>query len=354
MNDAPDAAPTAGSAPGAVPLVSVLIVSWNCRDDVLRCLESLARQELEGEMEVILVDNASTDGTVEAIRHRHPAVTVIENRVNVGFPRANNQALAVASGRYVLFLNPDTEVGKGTLAACLNTLEAEPDVGMVGCRLVYPDGTTQYEGARRPYRLGDLVFQSLYLHMLFPRHPLFARQLMGDWDHRGERDVEAIMGAFMLVRRSVAEGVGGLPDEVFMYHEDLAFCLRVRRAGWRIRYRGDVTTVHHSGRSSARSSARLYLLEGEYKTRLIREYQGPVYGLLARAVIAGRSLLRLGIATVGLLPGLGRLRRRYPRVFHPERHLLQLVWSVAPWAVSHLVPRTPTGPPDGSQTEAPR
>ncbi len=339
------------SATGA-PDVSVLIVTWNSREDVLRCLGSLERQEGDLSLEVIVVDNASTDGTVAAIRERFPESVVRENVGNVGFPRANNQALELAHGRHVLYLNPDTEVGEGTLAACVEALESDREVGMVGCRLVYPDGTTQYEGGRRPYRLGDLFFESLYLHMFFPNHPLFSRHLMGDWDHRGERDVEAIMGAFMLVRRDIAEDVGGLPEEVFMYHEDLAFCLRVREAGWRIRYVGGATTTHYSGRSSARSSAKLYLLEGEFKVRLIREAQGPLFGALARLLFGVRSLLRLILAAVAyVVPGLGGVRRRYPRVFHLRKHYHQLVWSFAPWAVSSLLPRPE---PDGTQTEAPR
>ena len=101
-------------------------------------------------------------------------------------------------------------------------------VGVVGCRMIYPDGRIQYEGGRRDYRLRHLVWEAFYLHELFPRSALFAHQLMGDWDHHGRRDVEALLGAFMLARAEVARAIGGLPDEVFMFHEDLAFCLRAR------------------------------------------------------------------------------------------------------------------------------
>lgn len=339
---------------GTTPVLSVLIVTWNCRDDVLRCLASVHDQAGGVPLEVIVVDNASSDGTAAAVRAAFPDAVVVENRGNAGFPRANNQALSRATGRYVLFLNPDTEVGEGTLAACVAALDADGTLGMVGCRLVYPDGSTQYEGGRRPYRLADVVFEGFYLHMFFPRHPLFARQLMGDWDHRGERDVEAIMGAFMMARREVATAVGGLPEDVFMYHEDLSFCLRVRRAGWRIRYLGGVTTTHHSGRSAARSDATLYLLEGEAKVRLVRESQGRVAGAAARAVFGFRSLLRLCFALATRpLPGLGGARRRYPRVFNARQHWHQLVWSVFPRAVRGLIPRAAEGS-EMPETEAPR
>src|SRR5690606_31348674 len=167
--------------------------------------------------------NASSDGTAQAVREHFPHVRVISNSVNVGFPRANNQALACARGRYVLYLNPDTEVRPGTLGACVAELDANPDIGVVGCRLESPDGTIQYEGARNTYRFRHLAFELLWLHMFFPRSRIFGDHRLGSWDHRGTRDVEAVSGAFMMVRRELAVRLGGLPDDVFMYHEDLSF-----------------------------------------------------------------------------------------------------------------------------------
>lgn len=323
----------------AAPDLSVIVVSWNVREHVLRCLGALQERSEGLELQVVLVDNASTDGTVEAVRARFPAVRVLANDRNVGFPRANNQGLAEARGRHVLFLNPDTEVGPGTLARCVAELDAHPDVGLVGCRLEYPDGSVQYEGARRDYRLRHLLWEAFWLHRLLPRSPVFASQLMGDWDHRGVRDVEALMGAFMMARRVVVEEVDGLPENWFMYHEDLSFCLKVRRAGYRVRYLGDVVTVHHTGRSTARSPAELELLEGPVRVALIRERSGLFWGVLARILFGVRSLVRLAIAAAArLVPGLGRVRKRYPRVFALDRHWLHLVWTVAPWVVRGRMP----------------
>ena len=324
------------------PDITVIVVTWNVRELVLACLEALTRRAQNVTLEVIVVDNASSDGTVEAVAETFPRVRIMENTENVGFPRANNQALWLARGRQVLFLNPDTIVGEGTLVACLRELDHDPEIGMVGCRLVYPDGSLQKECARRHYRLRHLLWEAFYLQVRFPDHPIFADQLMGSWDHLGRRDVEALTGAFMMVRRPLALRVGGLPEDLFMYHEDLAFCLRVARAGYRIRYLGDLITLHAHGSSASSSPLTLSLLEGPVRVALIRAAWGSMAGWAARGLFVLRSLSRLIIAWVGaLVPASATARRRYPRVFEPRRHWLNLVWAVAPWAVKSRMPMAP-------------
>lgn len=334
----PGGADPAGASEGAADLsagegpdLTVVVVTWNARELALRCLESVYAGAAPVAVEVIVVDNASADGTAAAVRGRFPRAVVVENRENVGFPRASNQGLARARGRHVLFLNPDTVVGAGTLAACVGELDREPEVGVVGCRLVYPDGRVQYECARRTFRFRHLVIEALHLHVLFPRHRIFGDQLMGWWDHTGRRDVEAISGAFMMVRRELAEALGGLPEEVFMYHEDLSFCLRVRRAGWRIRFLGDDEVLHLGGGSSRLSGPVPPVAEGEYKLRLIREADGPAFAALGRGVLLARASLRLlaAVAANGVL-GWSSLRERHPRLFDLRAHLRDLRWCLSP------------------------
>ncbi len=319
--------------------LSIVIVAWNVRALVLQCIAAIRAGQGALPLEIILVDNGSGDGTVEAVRDAYPEVAIIANRENLGFPRPNNQGLERARGKYVLFLNSDTLVGDGTLERCVAELERDPTVGLVTSRLVYADGGVQYEAGRNRYLLRHLLWETLYLHMLLPRSRVFAHHVMGDWDHLGTRDVDAVSGAFMMVRREVAERVGGLPEDLFMYHEDLSFCLRVRRLGYRIRYLGEVETVHLAGRTTRKNQLRWYLLEGEVKTRLIREAQGPTAAAMARALFGVRELIRLPVSMVGaLIPGFGRVRERYPALFHVERHLLQLAWSISPRLVRPLLP----------------
>lgn len=324
------------------PTLSILICSLNVREHLERCFASIYGREQDVDFEVVLVDNASSDGTVEMVRERWPLVRIIANHANVGFAQANNQALARARGEFVLFLNPDTELGPDTLRRCVQELRDDPGIGMVGCRLLYPDGQIQYECARSAYRLGDLFIEALYLHRFFPKHRLFGRQLLADWDHEESRDVEGISGAFMMLPRSLADQLGGMATEVFLYHEDMDLSLRVRQNGYRVRYVADVWTVHHTSRSTVGKwlDPDWALLELETNIRLIRQLQGRGAAALARAAYLGRSIGRMGIALGGRLAP-ARVRGRYATVFSVRRHALQALWSVSPRLVEHRLPRAP-------------
>jgi N-acetylglucosaminyl-diphospho-decaprenol L-rhamnosyltransferase len=321
--------------------VTIVIVTYNNRHFMGPCLGSI-RAHAGVPVQVVVVDNASSDGTPELIAAEFPEVELVRNAGNVGFPPACNQGARLARGGHVLFLNPDTELLPGALPACVAELAGDPGVGIVGCRLSYPDGRIQYAGGRNEYRLAHLVGELLYLHVLLPSHPRFGHHLIGDWDHTGVRDVEAVSGAFLLIRREALAAVGGMPAEIFMGHEDLAICLRVRRAGWRVRYRGDVAIVHVHPEPSPERSRRVMVLEGAIKVSLIRERDGALAGAAARVLFGVRSALRLAVAGVALLiPGLGGVRRRYPRLFSAGLNLDLLLWSISPRLVERRMPRAP-------------
>ena len=319
-------------------LLSVIVVAWNVADLTDACVRSVLREGRGLDLEIILVDNGSTDGVSERIRRAHPQVRILRNEQNIGFPAANNQALLSARGQHVLFLNPDTEVHAGTLQRCVERLERDASVGVVGCRLELGDGRTQLEGARRAYRLRHVLAEVLYLHMLFPHNRWAGDHRMSWWDHRGEREVEAVSGAFLMTRKSVADQIGGLPQELFMYHEDLAYCLRARRAGWRVWYQGDVDTLHHWRQSSSRSPLALDLLVSECRILLVREAQGRVASWAARIVWGLGSALRALVALGGTFAPR-RITAQYPRVFDTRRHAQQTLWAFLPGLFAQRIPR---------------
>ncbi len=321
--------------------LTIIIVTWNVADLLRDCLHSI--QETAGDLphEVIVVDNASTDGVDAMIERDFPDVRFLRNSFNVGFPHANNQALPFGNSEYILYLNPDTRVGPGTLQRCVDILDHAPDIGLVGCRLDLTDGSVQPDGGRRAYRLRHLLIESAYLHMFFPRSRIFGDLNLTWWDHRDSREVEAVAGAFMMVRREIATDLGGLPEDLFMFHEDMSFCLRVRGRGWRIFYCGEVGILHYSQVSSSRSNLRLDLLRSECRFMLLREGQGAWAVLAGRLIWGLAGLLRLGVSwSRPLFPSAVR---KYPRVFDSRTHLYQIGWSFAPALFAHMLPRRQEG-----------
>lgn len=231
------------------PQLTVIFVSWNVADLLLRAIASVfASWGSADALEVIVVDNASQDGTVAAIRQRFPEVRLIVNDTNRGFTAANNQALEVARGDYLLLLNPDTEVLGDALPTLLGYMEAHPDVGLVGPQLLNPDGSVQSSRRRFP-TLGLLFLESTWLQGLAPRRWL-ARYYVRDRADDEEQDVDWVTGAAMLIRRSVLAQVGPLDERFFMYSEEVDWCRRIKLAGWRIAYLPGAQVIHHEGQSS--------------------------------------------------------------------------------------------------------
>lgn len=234
--------------------VSVIIVNYNVREYLANALGSL-RPALKGiRSEIIVVDNASTDGSVAMLRQSFPRVRLITSPENLGFARANNLALREARGRYLLFLNPDTVVQEDTVRVMRDHLDAHPDVGLAGCKILNPDGTFQL-AARRSFPTPWVAASRLLgLSLLFPQSRLFGRYNLTYLDPDASYDVDAVSGSFMFVRREAIEAVGGLDERFFMYGEDLDWCYRIGKAGWKVRYVHRTAIIHYKGESTRRSS----------------------------------------------------------------------------------------------------
>lgn len=255
--------------------VSFIIVSWNVYDLLRRCQRSVIReiQACEQTAETIIVDNASSDGSVEMLRQEFPQVKVIANSENVGFTRANNQALAVAQGRYLFLLNPDTELRPGALRSLIDFMEGHPRVGLVGPRLFYGDGSPQSSRRRFP-TLATAFFESTKLQQWFPRNRILTHYYMLDTRDDETQPVDWINGSAMFVRRDVYDQIGGLDEEFFMYSEELDWCYRARQSGWQIYYLPSAGITHYEGKSSEQVVARRDIYFHSSKIRFFRKYRG--------------------------------------------------------------------------------
>ena len=230
--------------------VSVVIVNYKVRDLLRDCLRSLEHDLRLLRGEVWVVDNASGDGSVEMVSAEFPWVRLIPNEHNLGYGAANNQAIRQANGRYVLVLNPDTKLPPGAIVDTIAEMEAHPDIGALGPKLVLADGTLD-RACRRSFPSPEVAFYRLFgLARLFPNHPRFARYNLLNVDEDTAIDVDSVVGAFMLVRREVVERIGMFDEAFRMYGEDLDWAYRIKEAGWRVRYHPQVVVLHYKGQSS--------------------------------------------------------------------------------------------------------
>jgi len=229
--------------------VSVCIVSWNVWEDLHGCLTSLFGGNNQASIEVIVVDNGSTDATVARLSDEFPQIELIANQENRGFAAACNQAIAASGGRYCFLLNPDTTVPEGGLDELLRFADDHPEAGVIGPKLVYPDGSLQYSCRRFP-TISAAIFRGTFLEPLLPGAKSVRYYLMSDWDHDETRQVDWVSGAALLIRRELIDEIGLLDEGFFWGSEDVDFCLRAHQAGWDVVYTPQPEIIHTVGRSA--------------------------------------------------------------------------------------------------------
>jgi GT2 family glycosyltransferase len=254
----------------------IIIVNYNVCALLRRCLESVLASSGDLQIAVCVVDNHSTDGSVQMVQAEFPQVTLIANQQNVGYPAGNNQGLrALGAGseappRYSLLLNPDTEVPPTAFATLVQYMDDHPDIGVVGPRLVLPDGSLDLACRRGFDSMSALIYRMVGLSKLFPHSPRFARYNMTYLDEHQTAEVDSVVGAFMLIRDAAIQQVGLLDEQFFMYGEDLDWCKRIKEAGWRILYNPEVTVLHVK-RASSRQNPRAQI--EFYRAMLIFYYK---------------------------------------------------------------------------------
>ncbi len=229
--------------------LTIIIVNWNVKEFLKKCLESVYKFTQGLEFEVFVVDNNSSDGSRDMVKAEFPQVSLIANNENYGFSKANNQALRAARGGYLVLLNPDTELIDNSMKAMVDFMDSRPDIGAIGCKLIYPEGDTQHSCRHFPSLFTDLM-ENLYLDSFFPKSHFFNRYRMGDWAHNDLREVDQPYGACLLFRREVMKKIGLMDERFFMYYDEVDLCYRIKKTGGKIYFVPDIKIIHYANRSS--------------------------------------------------------------------------------------------------------
>lgn len=227
--------------------LGIIIISFNVRKLLKECLESIARETRRTRHEIWVIDNHSRDDSVRMLKESFPQVRLIENSENLGFTRANNQAIANCRCDLILLLNPDTVIQEGALDKMVRFMDENPNVGAAGCRVLNEDGTLQL-ACRRSIPTPKAAFYKLSgLSRLFPHSKVMARYNLTYLDPNTTHEVDAVSGAFLLIRREVVDRIGMLDEDFWIFGEDIDWCIRTKKAGWKVMYYPDARILHYKG-----------------------------------------------------------------------------------------------------------
>jgi GT2 family glycosyltransferase len=275
--------------------LSIIIVNWNSREHLKKCLASILTQAHKTTYEIIVIDSASFDGCDEMLREHYPQVRFIQSVTNLGFARANNHAFQESIGECVLFLNPDTEIVGPALDTLYATLNSLPDSGIVGCKLLNSDRTIQTSCIQAMPTILSKILDSEFLRARWPKSTLWGMAPLFETS-REAREVEAISGACLMLRRSTFQQVGAFSDDYFMYAEDVDLSYKVRLAGYRNYYAPDATIIHHGGGSSDQAvSTFAAVMMPEATRRFFCKTRGGAYGFGFRLAMLGSAIARLAV-----------------------------------------------------------
>jgi N-acetylglucosaminyl-diphospho-decaprenol L-rhamnosyltransferase len=285
--------------------LSIVIINWNSAAFVRKCLQSVYSGTKGCDFEVIVVDNASFDDCGEIVRNEFPAATFIGSTVNLGFAKANNLGAREAKGRNLLFLNPDTEVIGDAPVRMISFLDARPEAGIVGCRLLNTDLSLQTSCVQAFPSILNQALDTEHLRQAFPKLGLWGTQALLTGDKPAE--VEVVSGACLMIKATVFESVGQFSSNYFMYAEDADLCFKVKQAEWKNYYFGSVSVVHHGGRSSDRKPESNFasVMMRESLMEFMRLRRGSLYAVAYQASTVAVAVVRLLLLAVAFLFTLG-------------------------------------------------
>jgi GT2 family glycosyltransferase len=271
-----------------------VIVNWNTLELLRDVLRSVHDNPAGIRSEVIVIDNASDDGSADMVAAEFPETILIRNTDNRGFAAANNQGFEVATGRHILLLNSDTVVLGDVLGTSVHYLDAHPDVGAIGCRVLNPDGSMQRTCSMWPSLLNLTLLTTGLWKLRRPRSlaQFLGRYQMMEWARDSERPVEVISGCYLMLRRTVLEQIGPLDESFFFFGEETDWCRRMRDAGWRLMFAPVGEIIHYGGASAHKLNHRRDLLLTDAMVRLHRKHDGRLAGAAMWALLFGFNLSR--------------------------------------------------------------
>jgi len=302
--------------------LSVIIVNYDVKYFLEQCLCSVQKAIQQIEAEILVVDNASSDGSFEYLAPAFPTVIFINNRENTGYARANNQGLRLASGKYILFLNPDTIIPGNCLKSCISLMESDPLSGALGIRML--DGSGQYlpESKRGFPSLRVSFFKLSGLTALFPRSRWFAAYYLGHLSEKQDQECDVLAGAFYFASKAVLEETGGFDEQFFMYGEDIDLSYRIRQAGKKLHYLANPPIIHFKGESTKKASLQYLRLFYKAMGQFVRKhYSGYASGWFT-------ALVEVSIWFRASIAAAGNLFRKGPRAY-PSQTLITLVLGSA-------------------------
>lgn len=302
--------------------ISIVIVNWNVKPLLRDCLQSVFASEIDTAPEVIVVDNASADGSAEMVRAEFPQVTLIASAENLGFSGGNNLGMAHARGEFAFLLNPDTTLPPDALRRLRDYLRENPSVGVVGPQLLWADGAVQSSRRRFPTP-ASMVWESTLLERWFPRNPFARRYRFEDTPPDRAMPVDWLVGAALFFRREIWTQVGGLDETFFMYFEETDWCRRVANAGWAIHYLPAAKVVHFEGQSSGQVLSARAIRFQRSKIRYAEKWLGAGTARCVRGFLRATVMLEWGIEAAKWLIGHKRPLRGKRMAAHWE--LLKLL-----------------------------
>lgn len=308
--------------------VSVIIVSWNAREYLMQCLASLS-QAYRSPLEIIVVDNASSDGSADSVASSYPNVRLIRNSENVGFARANNIGFSLSTGRYLCFINSDVKVLPNCISRLVDFCQEHRDVGMVGPRIIGGDGKLQRSCRGFP-SVWNMLCRAFALDTFFPKSAMFTGYSLSHWSQDSLRPVDILSGCFWLVRREALAQVGLLDELFFMYGEDMDWCKRFWTHGWPVVFVPSAEAIHYGGASSANSPVRFYIERQRADLQYWKKHHSYLEVVSYQLVSCLHLLLRaIGYSVASILKRSAREVYRY-KLRRSVACLRWLIYSLFP------------------------